>query len=291
MVVSLNITTTTDPVNFNVSYAYSTNDTDLSTNLTSNRSKFSSTFTAKELKSGSTAYIYVLCEIANLELDASFIGTANWELIDANDYEIPTAEIKSGKYVNSAIKGYANTDTKYNTSNTDVQSITFGNLSDYSTIVSSVATPIDISANNDGSVKVYRVGSSTYDVYVLATEPNTKIKFNSNSSSMFYKCSGLSELDVSNFDTSSVTDMSYMFYECSGLSTLDLSNFDTSNVTTMSFMFGYCSGLETIYRGSKWSTSKVTSGTYMFYNCKSLPNYSGSYITHAYCSRYMTLKS
>ncbi|PDD47115.1 hypothetical protein A4P37_14465, partial [Listeria monocytogenes] len=44
---------------------------------------------------------------------------------------------------------------------------------------------------------------------------------------MFYDCTGLEELDVSNFDTSSVTNMAYMFQNCTSLEELDLSNFDT----------------------------------------------------------------
>ena len=32
---------------------------------------------------------------------------------------------------------------------------------------------------------------------------------------MFYKCSSLEELDISNFITGNVTDVGYMFYECS----------------------------------------------------------------------------
>jgi len=34
--------------------------------------------------------------------------------------------------------------------------------------------------------------------------------------------------------------MSYMFNDCRNLKTLDLSNFDTSKVTTMSYMFSFC---------------------------------------------------
>jgi len=37
-------------------------------------------------------------------------------------------------------------------------------------------------------------------------------------------------LNLLNFDTSKVTDMSYMFYSCRSLTSLDLSSFDTSNV-------------------------------------------------------------
>jgi len=109
--------------------------------------------------------------------------------------------------------------------------------------------------------------------------------------SMFQDCSGLSTLDLSSFDTSSVTNMDSMFDDCKKLSTIDVSSFDTSSVTNMYYMFYNCSGLKTIYRGSKWSTASVTSGTNMFYGCTSLPNYSSSYVTHAYYTRYMTLKS
>ena len=44
---------------------------------------------------------------------------------------------------------------------------------------------------------------------------------------MFYGCSSLKSLDLSNFDTSKVTYMSYMFYECTSLESLDISNFYT----------------------------------------------------------------
>ncbi|EHL5041481.1 InlB B-repeat-containing protein [Listeria monocytogenes] len=54
---------------------------------------------------------------------------------------------------------------------------------------------------------------------------------------MFSHCAATS-LDVSNFDTSNVTDMEAMFYDCAATS-LDLSNFDTSNVTEMRTMFCY----------------------------------------------------
>ena len=63
---------------------------------------------------------------------------------------------------------------------------------------------------------------------------------------MFSYCSMLTSLDLSNFDTSSVTNMAYMFNYCSGLTSLDLSNFDTSNVTNMKWMFSFCSKLTTI---------------------------------------------
>jgi len=60
-------------------------------------------------------------------------------------------------------------------------------------------------------------------------------------------------------------------------------------VIDMYAMFGYCSGLTSIkVSSSKWSTAEVTSGAYMFNGCTSLPNYSSSYVTYEYCSRYLT---
>ena len=86
---------------------------------------------------------------------------------------------------------------------------------------------------------------------------------------MFVYCRYLTSLDVSNFDTSKVTNMSNMFSSCSDLTTLDLSNFDTSQATNMSYMFCFCKGLNTLDL-SNWDTSKVTNMFYMFWYCESL---------------------
>ena len=58
---------------------------------------------------------------------------------------------------------------------------------------------------------------------------------------MFSRCSSLKELNLSNFNTNNVTDMSQMFYECSSLKELNLSDFNTNNVTDMRYMFNGCS--------------------------------------------------
>ena len=58
---------------------------------------------------------------------------------------------------------------------------------------------------------------------------------------MFYRCSSLKELNLNNFNTDNVTNMSYMFFNCSSLKELDLNNFNTNNVTSMSGMFYGCS--------------------------------------------------
>ena len=86
---------------------------------------------------------------------------------------------------------------------------------------------------------------------------------------MFRGCSSLTSLDISGFDTSKVTNMATMFDRCSKLISLDLSNFDTSNVTDMSNMFRGCSSLTNIDLSS-FNTVNVTNISGMFTNCYSL---------------------
>lgn len=87
---------------------------------------------------------------------------------------------------------------------------------------------------------------------------------------MFNACKSLTSLDISNFDTSKVTDMNWMFNNCSNLTSLDVSNFDTSNVTNMSEMFTGCSKLITLDL-SNWDTSKAHNDmSRMFDSCSNL---------------------
>lgn len=62
----------------------------------------------------------------------------------------------------------------------------------------------------------------------------------------FIYCTTLTSLDVSNFDTSAVTNMYSMFQNCSSLASLDLSNFDISKVTSKNNMFYNCTALRNI---------------------------------------------
>lgn len=83
------------------------------------------------------------------------------------------------------------------------------------------------------------------------------------------------DINVSNLDTSEVTDMSSMFSECRNVSELDLGNFNTSNVKDMSYMFYGCERLEgdESFRGlnlSSFDTSKVESMSCMFSHCRNI---------------------
>ena len=91
-----------------------------------------------------------------------------------------------------------------------------------------------------------------------------------NMGGMFIGCKYLTELNLSSFDTRNVTNMGYMFYTCYKLNTLNLSNFDTQNVTDMSSMFYDCNSLTAIYVGDKFVTTACGASENMFSGCKKL---------------------
>ena len=88
-------------------------------------------------------------------------------------------------------------------------------------------------------------------------------------SNMFNGMRNLVAIDLSEFDTSNVVDMSYMFSECTNLVSLDLSNIDISSVTNMNYMFNSCSSLTRIDL-SNLVASSVTTMMNMFCQCTSL---------------------
>ncbi|WP_348921944.1 BspA family leucine-rich repeat surface protein [Enterococcus rotai] len=79
----------------------------------------------------------------------------------------------------------------------------------------------------------------------------------------------LTTIDVSNWDTRNVTNMSYMFASASKLTTLDVSNWDTSKVTSMFAMFRDGNSLTSL-NTSNWNTSSVTNMADMFRDANSL---------------------
>ena len=96
-----------------------------------------------------------------------------------------------------------------------------------------------------------------------------KVYLNTDSSMMFFsgyfeqKFKNILEIDLSNFDTSKVTNMGSMFVGMRSLTTLNLSNFNTSNVTNMNRMFSDMSGLTTLNL-SNFNTSRATDMHKMF---------------------------
>ena len=91
---------------------------------------------------------------------------------------------------------------------------------------------------------------------------------------MFKKCWKLKKLDLSNFDTSKIKYMYEMFYDCYNLEELDISNFNTSKVINMRAMFCDCRNLKKLDL-SKFDTSKVTNMCGIFTNTSLTPENTG----------------
>ena len=88
---------------------------------------------------------------------------------------------------------------------------------------------------------------------------------------MFYASKNLSSIDLSNFDTSKVTNMNSMFNGCTRLTSLNLSSFNTSNVFTMNSMFCNCTNINSLNLYN-FDTSNVNNTNSMFSGCISLTN-------------------
>ncbi len=130
---------------------------------------------------------------------------------------------------------------------------------------------VDFSEKGDNSVVAYleNIGTNGATEYKLTIGGNGGVIAPSDSSQLFYNLSNAVSIDLSNFDTSNVTNMGNMFADCSSLTSLNLTSFDTSNVTTMTCMFFMCSNLTSLDL-SGFDTSKVTDMSCMFNWCGSL---------------------
>ena len=101
---------------------------------------------------------------------------------------------------------------------------------------------------------------------------------------MFSGVKRIDNLDLSHFNTSKVTDMSYMFSSMISLVSLDISKFNTSKVKNMYLMFGLgFSGdaydkLEKIYVNNDFNTTNLTDFSYMFFGRKKLRGGAGSHL-------------
>ena len=71
-------------------------------------------------------------------------------------------------------------------------------------------------------------------IYIIKYKFKKLIRF---TNFIFYGCSSLTSLDLSNFNTENVTNMRYMFYGCSSLKLLNLSNVNAQNVIDIGYMF------------------------------------------------------
>lgn len=184
--------------------------------------------------------------------------------VNLSNWNIKNVATVSGMFQNGQVG------TSYNTTYKD-SSLETIDLSGWDT-----ANVVNMSNLFDGCKKLTTIkGISSWNV--------TKVKGKGHKSdtshslygftSMFSKCSSLTSLDLSSWDTSNSLDFYRMFSECYNLQVLDLSGWNTSKVTEMSEMFYGDGSLKTILVSDDWNVEAVKHSENMFSQCRSLPNY------------------
>ena len=111
--------------------------------------------------------------------------------------------------------------------------------------------------------------------YINIVKPYSEIKMIWNNiiinstKGMFYNCNEIAEINMTNFDTSLVTDMSEMFSLCHSLNYLNVSNFNTEKVESFTNMFFKCTSITSINLESFTNPSAISLYR-MFYGCEKL---------------------
>lgn len=239
-------------------------------------------------------------EVINLVPDESYDGLSSVNItgiIELEQKEVtPSKEIQTivpseGKYIDSVTvnaipenyiepSGELEITENGNYDVTDKESVnvsvpTGGDLSEY----------FNIDQREGSASENRRVGYWAYQVKKLPA-----LNFSgTNASYLFSKFQG-TELDLTNVDTSNVTQMSYMFKECSNLINLDLSKFNTSNVTSMISMFEECRALTSLDL-SGFDFSKMSNMANMFMNCINLTEINFGETSTEIQNLYMTFAS
>lgn len=114
-------------------------------------------------------------------------------------------------------------------------------------------------------------GISFLDCYELKSIDLSNIDTSTitNMESMFHSCEKLTSLNLSRFNTSKAIYMGYMFYGCNKLTELDLSSFDVKNVVSLYQMFYNCYALQSLNL-SNFDIAENTNTSYMLSGCRRL---------------------
>lgn len=177
--------------------------------------------------------------------------------VDSNIYG--TVNVKDWDYENNSdifnLTGYHGQDTRH---------IVVPNLNDFNDagIEIGQTTSVGISST---LTKNLVSQSIAFAISKTSGEYNNKVIATDNDWSSVFASSGLVNADLSNLDTSNITNMKYLFAYNKGLKTVGiLSEWDTGHVSDMASMFYETSALQSAGNIGKWNTRNVTSMNMMF---------------------------
>jgi len=189
-------------------------------------------------------------------------------------YKLPAnvAILKNGIEINAQIKGksYSTVDTTRKKIVYDYYTSANEYFVDSKNVIQGLSGT-DVSKNNNGMVRLYNIGTTSY---ILSEKPI----YSPNPSYSFFEMQGLQNVKLNNFHTAEATDFSHMFRKCVELASIEFGvderdsskkQFVTDNATTMRAMFYHNFKLKSL-DVSFFNTSKVKDMHFMFNQCQEL---------------------
>ena len=134
-------------------------------------------------------------------------------------------------------------------------------------------TSMSLNLDKPTSIKIkgqFTVQDSTCDMYDFFIADGLEYVVSGNKT-MFKNCTGITNLDLTYFNTSNVgKSMQDLFLGCTALEIANINNFDVNKVETINSLFNSCSLLRSVDMSNWKNTSKITTATNIFKNCYEL---------------------
>lgn len=222
----------------------------------------------------------VVKELSDEQVDKLLVGDTS--VIDGSKYYVSGANL--GKFAQSVAKDnsytiiyaeYGNVEVKTSKGNVTVESGTNTRIDEICPVVSGQESITSLVYKgyvpNEGLSFYNMTNLKTIEVSDLNTSNVTDM------SNYFSKCVSLDTLGVNlplpmgikYWDTRKVESFDNMFFRCNSLMMLDLRHWNTQKVTHMSFMFAECTKLSNLNLEG-WDTRSVNVMEGMFTNCKNM---------------------
>ena len=215
--------------------------------------------------------------LADVEVPSGYTEIKDKATTNSNTYFCKTSDtLTEGLSYNNKVYNYTYKQMTIETGSTEVNKYGWSVILThyYDSIDENVCTYINNRPIIDASYMFYQSTVTDLDISNFDTSNVTDM-------SNMFGYTAIKNIDLSSFDTSNVTNMENMFIYNLSLNSVDLSSFNTENVKNMSGMFYMCTSLSKIYASSKFSTINVRESDRMFYETSELEGGNGTKYSEA----------
>jgi len=192
-----------------------------------------------------------------------FMGCTSLTSLDLSNFDTSLVVGMSGMFQGCSALESITLGNKFNTSKVDNM---YNMFSGCASLESFDLSQFDTSSVED--MQFMFEGCTSFTSFDLSKNDMSSLKI---TSGMFAGCTSLESIIFGdNFKAPLLWDINGMFANCTSLVSIDLSSFDTSSVTHMNNLFESCTSLKSVTFGGKFNTSSVEDMGSMFYNCTSI---------------------